>query len=124
MGWWGGRGGGGRGGGGGGRRRGGRGGGAPPPGGPHHRGGRGGRGARGGDAVATDSTCAGVRPTRVLMLPVISACAPEQPGCPLSVALPTVSKTATCEPGWTAPATTSGRQKLTVSAIIPGGIAR
>src|SRR5437879_11648910 len=39
------------------------------------------------DAVPTDSTCTRVRTTRVLMVPVISACAPEQPGCPLIVAL-------------------------------------
>ncbi len=38
--------------------------------------------------------------------------------------LPTVSKTATCVPACTAPATASGRQKLSVSAIWPGGIAR
>ena len=35
-----------------------------------------------------------------------------------------MSTLTTCEPGCTAPATTSGRQKLTVSAIMPGGIAR
>src|SRR5690242_9336690 len=63
------------------------------------------------DAVPTDSTPTRVRTTRVLMLPVTSPCDPEQPGCALSEELPTVSKTATCEPGCTAPATTSGRQK-------------
>ena len=79
------------------------------------------------DDTPTDSTTARCSTTRVLMVPPVCACAPAHPGCPvigLLVLKPTVSNTATSEPACTAPATASGRQKFSVSAISPGGIAR
>src|SRR5574340_417136 len=69
------------------------------------------------DDIPTDSTVARCSTTRVLMVPPVCVCAPAHPGCPvigLPGLKPTVSNTATSDPACTAPATASGRQKLSV----------